>query len=107
MKKERKCGDCFHLNACSAWNCGSMYDTKADSCMNYITLEDTAKILKLLGIPKVGEWKEVNDPTEDVFFQKKFYCSECGDWQTYGKTKYCPRCGAKMKGEEDERINFI
>ena len=26
----------------------------------------------------------------------RFYCSACGDWNTYGKTKYCPECGAKM-----------
>ena len=30
----------------------------------------------------------------------RFYCSACGDWNTYGKTKYCPECGARMEVEE-------
>ena len=29
----------------------------------------------------------------------RFYCSACGDWNTYGKTKYCPECGARVEEE--------
>ena len=43
-----------------------------------------------------GEWKEVYDEEDDPLFRHKFYCSACGDWQTYGKTEYCPNCGAEM-----------
>lgn len=33
----------------------------------------------------------------------RFYCSACNGWNTYGKSKYCPNCGAKMEvSEEDE-----
>ena len=28
---------------------------------------------------------------------RKFICPECGDWQTYGATNFCPNCGARMK----------
>lgn len=36
--------------------------------------------------------------------QYDFYCSQCGVYQNYytGKTNYCPNCGAKMKGANDE-----
>lgn len=29
-------------------------------------------------------------------FRKRFVCSECGGWQTYGETKCCPNCGKPM-----------
>ena len=32
----------------------------------------------------------------------RFYCSSCNSWNTYGKSKYCPNCGAKMKEEKNE-----
>ena len=33
---------------------------------------------------------------------RMFYCSECGDWQTYGETKFCPNCGMPMGKERTE-----
>lgn len=45
---------------------------------------------------KKGTWSEEYDPNDDLFFQRKYRCSACGDWNTYGFTKYCPNCGAKM-----------
>ena len=49
-------------------------------------------------LPK-GHWKididrEDKDRTWDW---RRFYCSVCGDWQTYGETKYCMHCGAEME----------
>ena len=43
-----------------------------------------------------------------------FYCDRCGDWTTYGRTRYCMNCGAHMENahsyedgyksfEEDEK----
>ena len=43
-----------------------------------------------------GEWEERYDD-DDGFLGRKFYCSACGDWQTYGKTPRCCYCGAHMK----------
>lgn len=49
-----------------------------------------------------GEWeeKEVTDyyPGSRI----RYYCTACGDWNTYGKTQYCPDCGAKMKKENKD-----
>ena len=46
---------------------------------------------------KKGHWTEVNDPNESPYFRRRWYCSSCGDWQTYGDTPYCPSCGARME----------
>ena len=47
-----------------------------------------------------GSWSETYDP-DDGFMAKKYYCSACGDWNTYGKSHFCPNCGAKMDGEDN------
>lgn len=46
---------------------------------------------------KEGEWRFEIDDTAWMFFKKRWVCSECGEWQTYGETPYCPYCGTKMK----------
>lgn len=50
--------------------------------------------------PKRGEWEE--RPSEDWISIRRWYCSECGEWQTYGMTNYCPNCGADMREREGE-----
>ena len=46
--------------------------------------------------PQQGEWEERFVEFGNLFSRRRFYCSNCGDWQTYGMTRYCPECGAKM-----------
>lgn len=50
-----------------------------------------------------GHWEEriVEDREMDPvgLFRRRWYCSACGEWQTYGKTRYCPDCDAEMDGE--------
>lgn len=45
-----------------------------------------------------GHWVEKyeEDTENDPYglFRKRWYCSVCGRWQTYGKTIYCPRCAS-------------
>lgn len=42
------------------------------------------------------------------FYDYHWACSECGkeaiinDWNIYELSDYCPHCGAKMKGADDE-----
>lgn len=43
-----------------------------------------------------GEWEERFVECDNPFFRRRFYCSACGDWNTHGKSRYCPHCGAKM-----------
>ena len=53
--------------------------------------------------PKKGRWISA----DAMFHGVPFYCSECGEntWDTVmGKPrwKFCPMCGAKMEGVDDE-----
>lgn len=47
-----------------------------------------------------GKWEERYIEDANPLFRRRFYCSRCGNWTTYGKTLYCPNCGAKMDGEK-------
>lgn len=49
---------------------------------------------------KTGKWEKRYLEDEDPFFRTRYYCSCCGSWNTYGMSKYCPRCGARMEKEE-------
>lgn len=44
-----------------------------------------------------GRWVECIVEDANPLFRRRFYCSVCGDWQTYGITNFCPDCGAEMK----------
>ena len=50
--------------------------------------------------PKRGEWIDRYDEDDKPFFKRKYVCSACGGRNTYGKSKYCPNCGAKMEVQE-------
>ena len=65
-------------------------------------------IMKVLQI--IDEYKaetEKEEPAEWIvdtddsrrWDRVRFYCSACGDWNTYGKSKHCPECGRRMKYE--------
>ena len=44
-----------------------------------------------------GEWKERVVKEVDAWSRRQYYCSACGNRQTYGKTPRCCFCGAHMK----------
>ena len=47
---------------------------------------------------RLGKWRIDKDDNRK-WDRIRFYCSECGQWQTYGETKYCPKCGSIMMKE--------
>lgn len=49
---------------------------------------------------KKGKWRLVTKPTDSF---AGYRCSECNEL-VYGKTNYCPRCGAEMKGDANEYL---
>lgn len=54
-----------------------------------------------------GKWIIKKDPNGATSWDwQKYICPECGNWQTYGPTNYCPNCGAKMKGDDKEKKEF-
>ncbi len=48
---------------------------------------------------KTGKWIPHEDEDGEHYGDK---CSECGEWYVmpYGKTNFCPNCGARMEDEE-------
>lgn len=50
--------------------------------------------------PPQGEWEERIVECESPWLRRRFYCSKCWSWNPYGRTRYCPDCGANMKGGE-------
>lgn len=46
-----------------------------------------------------GKWIEEYDEDAPLFLKRRWRCTACNGWQTYGKPKFCPNCGAKMIGE--------
>ena len=74
---------------------------------NIRTLED-AQAVKVRPLVE-AEWEE-RDVEVYAWFgtttQRRFYCGACGKWQSWGKTKWCPECGAKMmNGPEGKRCS--
>lgn len=51
-------------------------------------------------LPKKGKWTVRIDPDDKPLFRRKYVCSACGDWNTYGMTNFCPNCGAEMEVEQ-------
>ena len=61
-------------------------------------------------IPKEGEWRDDNGavvPLDDYGYTTDLcQCSVCGDWliasdEYHMRGRYCPNCGARMKGEQE------
>lgn len=51
----------------------------------------------------VGTWTEkivLDENGKFDFCSRRFYCSACGVWNSYGKTKNCPECGARMEVQD-------
>lgn len=79
----------------------------------HLSYDDSLKLYKNLSETgtanvveeRVGTWTEkyVDDRTTELnpFMRRRFYCSACGEWNTHGKSRYCPKCGAKMDGGTD------
>ena len=66
------------------------------------------QLRKLCTLPSVtpqrpkGHWIPIHPLQEDD--DGAYMCSNCehGDWDCDTSYKYCPFCGAKMRGDEDE-----
>lgn len=68
--------------------------------MNTPNYEQTVKTIRDIVTPK-GEWIEECDEKAEPLKRREFYCTVCGNWNTYGKPKFCMKCGARMDGEEN------
>ena len=46
-----------------------------------------------------GEWEEVTDYKDDDVYQWHIICSVCRQRGMFESDKFCPNCGADMRGE--------
>ena len=75
-----------------------LYNIKDGKIFKYKAKGGTVRAYKLENRPQ-GEWIEVE---EDWRHQIEFWkCSEC-DFAVSSMYNYCPNCGARMKGADDE-----
>ena len=44
-----------------------------------------------------GTWTEEFDESANPFFQRRWRCSACNDYNYYGRADFCPCCGADMR----------
>ena len=66
----------------------------SDECEHYISEQEVENIIRR---SKKGQWKYCKHAgISDVW-----KCDQCGAWM-FGKTNYCPNCGATMKSGDDE-----
>lgn len=49
-----------------------------------------------------GEWTEEFDESANPFFQRRWRCSACNDYNYYGRPDFCPCCGADMRPKEGD-----
>lgn len=82
------------------------YDFKIGHCdgCNVRTALDMA-IVALKAEPKHGRWEYRYLENEEPFFRRRWYCSCCGHWTTYGRPRYCMYCGAKMEEAETDELD--
>jgi len=52
--------------------------------------------------PRRGTWTEEFDESANPFFQRRWRCSACKDYNYYGRPDFCPCCGADMRKKEGD-----
>ena len=52
---------------------------------------------KIPSAERTGTWTYEYDENAPLFMKKRWRCSACGDYNTYGMTEFCPDCGARME----------
>ena len=65
-----------------------------------ITLECMDELMSMIADRPQGEWIYMDEPIIGNPYGS-YGCSECGHIEPF-KSIYCPNCGAKMKGADDE-----
>lgn len=56
---------------------------------------------------KKGKWIKVEEQSEN-HIEPIFICSSCNNYEAWGLTectRYCPYCGADMRGDTDEQTD--
>lgn len=100
--EQEPCGKDINVLTADAISREAVLEWCGDINMDVYTNEVKEFILSLPSVQpkhKTGTWRKDIDNSRR-WDRVRFYCSECGSWQTYGETEYCPKCGAKMEREK-------
>ena len=91
MEMPKNCDDCF------------LDDFYCKTCQH-----NRSKEGRQMTTVKYGYWTvEVDEEITTPWLKNRYVCSQCGNWQTYGKTPFCPNCGAKMTMTNGDRIRAM
>lgn len=94
VQKVKLCADCVHEKACQMWNNRSISNKDASCCANFEQRDVKST--------KRAYWRE-----QKLGLALVYRCSNCGSKDgvcMYDDYKYCPDCGAKMDGVNDEQF---
>lgn len=58
-------------------------------------------------LTKSGHWIKSNSDVYGWAFHYGWICSECDRRQSYGASKFCPNCGAKMSKDKWKDAEFM
>ena len=75
-----------------------LYDLEDTDCVDKEFIEEGLKRVPTVQLEqRTGKWEKRTVPDSNPFFVTRYYCTACEDWNTYGESKFCPKCGAKME----------
>ena len=93
---EYKCGDCFHAELCEKSEILDGFSRENPAyCGMFINSSDVVKV-------RHGRWMNANSRPKTYWRR----CTACGGLAYFCgigcSYKYCPNCGADMRGSNDE-----
>lgn len=87
----KSCYDCVHREVCASVEAGfSRCVEDVSKCKYFMDKSDFEPV-------RHGKWELVR--LNNNFIKYMYKCSICNKNQ-FGKSEYCPNCGAKMGGKE-------
>lgn len=75
-------------------NCVKLFEDSIEDTA--VTLNDLANSADVRPVVH-GTWSKEFDETAPMTFRGIYVCSACRCRQTYGRTSFCPHCGADMR----------
>ena len=91
------------LPQCNFKNCRFSFDGNCTNKIEYERCEYRLANDELddVALVRHGRWEECGQYDVYDYYQ----CSECGYFSFDGETNYCPNCGAKMEGKNEDGID--
>lgn len=93
IERKEKCGDCLHAEVCEVITKLIAFNRNNPAyCKKFRNSSDVAPV-------RHGRW--LWNETGKLGWEQYYICSNCGD-KEYWESKFCPNCGAYMRGESTD-----